>query len=219
MPTDPSARLLELLVLLESHWNYAHLGQRYPLCLISKTGKEVVGFVRSLTEWMGGQVGEQGGETVLKFTSVLKAACLFYVVLHPDFPNPISTSTSTSTRNLRIYSSIAELNLAIPSHVPKLILTVPSTLSHGYSRRLFVDFARSPNNVVILTAKGEEGTLARWLWGMWDRQQLPGEEWGKGKVGRAVELNESIELKVCVCSLFRGFVEELRAQFNSTDAF
>lgn len=70
LPTDPSARVLELLVLLESHWNFASLGQKYPLCLISKTGRDVVGFVRSLTEWMGGQVGSEsgsGGEKVLKF--------------------------------------------------------------------------------------------------------------------------------------------------------
>jgi hypothetical protein len=68
VPTDPSARLLELLVLLESHWNFANLGQRFPLCLISRTGRDVVGFVRSLTEWMGGQIGgEAGGEKVLKF--------------------------------------------------------------------------------------------------------------------------------------------------------
>ena len=68
LPTDPSARVLELLVLLESHWSFANLGNKYPLCLITRTGRDVVGFVRSLTEWMGGQIGgEGGGEKVLKF--------------------------------------------------------------------------------------------------------------------------------------------------------
>lgn len=68
LPTDPSGRLLELLVLLESHWSFKNLS-RYPLCLVSHTGKEVTGFVRSLTEWMGGQVGgTEGGERLLQFT-------------------------------------------------------------------------------------------------------------------------------------------------------
>lgn len=72
IPTDPSARLLELLVLLSSHWQFANLGSKHPLCLVSNTGKDVVGFVQSLTEWMGGQVGSAGqagpnAEKLIKF--------------------------------------------------------------------------------------------------------------------------------------------------------
>ncbi|KAL8287338.1 hypothetical protein RQP46_003790 [Phenoliferia psychrophenolica] len=166
LPTDPSARVLELLVLLESHWNYAGLGQRFPLCLISRTGKDVVGFVRSLTEWMGGQVGEEGGEKVLRFT------------------------------NLRIYSSLTELDAAIPSHISKLILTVPSTLSHGFSRALFVEFARQPLNVVVLSGTSDDGTLARWLFGVWNDAQEEGDKWGKGKVGKVVEMGQTVELQM-----------------------
>lgn len=71
IPTDASARLLELLVLLEMHWTHANLGGKFPLCLISKTGKEVVAFVRSLTEWMGGQINaDERGEKILRFTWV-----------------------------------------------------------------------------------------------------------------------------------------------------
>lgn len=66
LPTDPSARLFELLVLLESHWQFNNLGAQFPLCLISRTGKDAVGFVRSLTEWMGGQLAGEGTEK-LKF--------------------------------------------------------------------------------------------------------------------------------------------------------
>lgn len=62
MPTDPSARLFELLVLLETHWQFNRLGNQFPLCLISRTGKEAVGFVRSLTEWMGGQIASEGAD-------------------------------------------------------------------------------------------------------------------------------------------------------------
>lgn len=68
MPTDPSARLFELLVLLETHWQFNRLGTQFPLCLISRTGKEAVGFVRSLTEWMGGQIASEGADK-LRFRS------------------------------------------------------------------------------------------------------------------------------------------------------
>lgn len=109
---------------------------------------------------------------------------------------PRNANPAAALSNLRIYSSLAELNAAIPPHVPKLILTVPATLSHGYSRSLFVDFARGLSNVVILTGASDDGTLARWLWGVWNEAQKEGEKWGQGKVGKVIELDRTVELQV-----------------------
>ncbi|POY69950.1 hypothetical protein BMF94_7042 [Rhodotorula taiwanensis] len=165
MPTDPSARLFELLVLLETHWQFNRLGSQFPLCLISRTGKEAIGFVRSLTEWMGGQIASDGTEK-LKFS------------------------------NLRIFSSLAEIGSVIPPAVPKLVLTVPSTLSYGYSRALFLDFARNPQNLVLLTGLSEPGSLARWLVReIWEPQQDAGARYGQGKVGKEVKMDQTIELE------------------------
>lgn len=66
MPCDSSTRILELLVLLDQHWNFSRL--RYPICLLSRTGREMLTFVRSMMEWMGGtiskeDVGEDGGNS------------------------------------------------------------------------------------------------------------------------------------------------------------
>jgi cleavage and polyadenylation specificity factor subunit 2 len=52
-----------LLVLLDQHWNYSKL--KYPICLLSHTGREMLTFVRSMMEWLGGtiskeDVGEEG---------------------------------------------------------------------------------------------------------------------------------------------------------------
>lgn len=63
MPCDSSTRVLELLVLLDQHWNYSRL--RYPICFLSRTGREMLTFVRSMMEWLGGtvskeDVGEEG---------------------------------------------------------------------------------------------------------------------------------------------------------------
>ncbi|BGO93358.1 hypothetical protein NBRC10512_005524 [Rhodotorula toruloides] len=166
LPTDPSARLFELLILLETHWQFANLGQQFPLCLISRTGREAVGFVRSLTEWMGGQIAGSGAEK-LKFA------------------------------NLRIFSSLDEIATTIPPSVPKLILTVPSTLSYGYSRALFLDFARNPANLVLLTGLSEPGSLARWLAReVWEPQQEKGCKYGEGKVGKEVKMDQTIELEM-----------------------
>lgn len=63
MPSDASTRILELLVLLDQHWSYSRL--RYPICLLSRSGREMLTFVRSMMEWLGGtvskeDVGEEG---------------------------------------------------------------------------------------------------------------------------------------------------------------
>lgn len=57
MPCDASSRVLELLVLLDQHWKYSRL--RYPICLLSKTGQEMLTFVRSMMEWLGGTVSKE----------------------------------------------------------------------------------------------------------------------------------------------------------------
>ena len=57
MPCDSSTRILELLVLLDQHWNYSRL--RYPICLLSRTSKDMLTFVRSMMEWLGGTINKE----------------------------------------------------------------------------------------------------------------------------------------------------------------
>ena len=57
LPCDASTRLLEMLVLLDQHWSYARL--KYPICLVSRTGREMLTFVRSMMEWLGGTISKE----------------------------------------------------------------------------------------------------------------------------------------------------------------
>jgi cleavage and polyadenylation specificity factor subunit 2 len=57
LPTDSSTRLLELLILTDQHWAYSKL--RAPICLISKTAKELLAIVRSMMEWLGGTISKE----------------------------------------------------------------------------------------------------------------------------------------------------------------
>ena len=57
MPCDASSRVLELLVLLDQHWQFQRL--KYPICLVSRTGREMLTFVRSMMEWMGGTISKE----------------------------------------------------------------------------------------------------------------------------------------------------------------
>ncbi|KIY49386.1 hypothetical protein FISHEDRAFT_41247 [Fistulina hepatica ATCC 64428] len=190
MPCDASTRVLEILVLLDQHWNYSRL--RYPICFLSKTGKEMLTFVRSMMEWMGGtiskeDVGEDGTGKRQQNNKrkrdddgddeALGAFALRFPHLE-FFPNPQAL--------LQTYSS----------KEPKLILAVPTTLSHGPSRSLFSDFAAVPDNVLLLTQRGEVGTLGRTLFDLWNGQQRQDDKWDKGKIGRSIMLDSVLKLKL-----------------------
>jgi len=82
------------------------------------------------------------------------------------------------------------------SKEPKIILAVPASLSHGASRSLFADFAAVPDNVVLLTCRGEEGTLNRILFDRWNNSQRDTDKWDRGKIGSNVMMDGTLQLKV-----------------------
>jgi cleavage and polyadenylation specificity factor subunit 2 len=56
-PVDSSTRVLELLVLLDQQWSFSQF--KAPICLLSRTGSEMLTFVRSMMEWLGGTIGKE----------------------------------------------------------------------------------------------------------------------------------------------------------------
>lgn len=61
---------------------------------------------------------------------------------------------------------------------------------------MFADFAQTPDNVVLLTGRGEEGTLARILFTQWDDSQREDYKWDRGKIGNNVMMDGVMHLKV-----------------------
>ncbi|EJD01140.1 cleavage and polyadenylation specificity factor subunit [Fomitiporia mediterranea MF3/22] len=186
MPCDSSTRLLELLVLLDQHWTYSRF--KFPICLVSRTGREMLTFVRSMMEWLGGtiskeDVGEDTGNNANNKRrrdddneeEALGALALRFKYLE-FFPNPQALLHTYSSKD------------------PKLILAVPVSLSHGSSRSIFSEFASVADNVVLLTSPGEDGTLARTLFDMWNDEQREDDKWNKGKLGRNVMLDKTLKL-------------------------
>ncbi|GJJ07412.1 hypothetical protein Clacol_001614 [Clathrus columnatus] len=179
IPCDASTRVLELLVLLDQHWSYSKL--KVPICLISNNGEEMLTFVRSMMEWLGGtitkeDIGEDGKKRkrqIAEDEQNLGAMAL-------RFPY------------LEFFSSPPALTAIYPSSKPKLILAVPASLSHGSSRALFADFASVPGNVVLLTSRSEEGTLSDILIKKWHEKQSEEERWEKDRLGHPIDLDEPL---------------------------
>lgn len=73
-------------------------------------------------------------------------------------------------------------------------------MSHGASRALFSEFSEIPGNVVLLTGRGEEGTLGRILFDRWDNYQREEYKWDRGKIGSNVMMDGSLNLNVSAIS-------------------
>ena len=106
--------------------------------------------------------------------------------------------TKSSYRHLEFFPNPQMLLQTYSSKDPKLILAVPASFSHGPSRLLFADFASIPDNVILLTGRSEEGTLGRRLFERWNNSQRAEDKWDKGKLGRNLMLDGSLELRVRV---------------------
>ncbi|KAF5363964.1 hypothetical protein D9756_000393 [Leucocoprinus leucothites] len=187
LPCDSSTRILELLVLLDQHWNYSRL--RYPICLLSRTGKDMLAFVRSMMEWLGGTISKEDvGEETGKERNKRKR--------DDDDDNDALGALALRFKHLEFFPNPQALLQTYSSKDPKLILAVPASLSHGPSRNMFADFAAVPDNVVLLTSRGEEGTLGRALFDRWNDRQRGDDKWDKGRIGSNIMLDGTLHMKM-----------------------
>ena len=106
------------------------------------------------------------------------------------------TNFAQMPRFVEIFPNPAALTQRYASGDPKLILAIPASLSHGASRAVFVDFAQQENSVVLLTGRGEEGTLGRQLFEQWNSFQREEYKWDRGKIGNNVMMDGVMHLRV-----------------------
>lgn len=190
MPCDASTRVLELLVLLDQHWNYSRL--KFPICLLSRTGREMLTFVRSMMEWLGGtvskeDVGEDGSNNANKGNKRRR---------DEDGDEDALGAFALRFRHLEFFPNPQALMHTYSSKDPKLILAVPASLSHGPSRMLFSQFAETPDNVVLLTGRSEDGTLGRMLFDRWNDAQREEAKWDRGKIGSNIMMDGVLRLEM-----------------------
>lgn len=202
LPCDASPRLLELLVLLDQHWTFKLTGSKrqpgmggpsdwnYPLCLVSRTAQDMVSFARSLIEWMGGVVREAGTDDVVMEGRKNKRRRR----------QPVNVMGSEygalDFNHVKFFSTPDELLKAFPSDRPKMVLAIPPTMSHGPSRVLFTEMAQTPGNVLLLTSRGEDQTLARDLYDRWESEQAEGAKFGRGKIGDVKRLEGPLSIEM-----------------------
>ncbi|PFH51359.1 hypothetical protein AMATHDRAFT_74923 [Amanita thiersii Skay4041] len=191
LPCDSSTRVLELLVLLDQHWNYSKL--KFPICFLSRTGREMLTHVRSMMEWLGGTVSK---EDVGEDSASGRLNQAFKRKRDDEGEEDALGALALRFKHLEFFPNPQVLLQTYSSKDPKLILAVPASLSHGPSRHLFADFAAVPDNVVLLTGRGEEGTLGRALFNKWNDSQRTDDKWDKGKIGSNIMMDGVLRLEL-----------------------
>lgn len=203
VPVDSAARLLEVLVLLDQHWAFAYQHQRFPLCLVSHIGQEVVERARTLMEWMSREWANQvlGAPDKRRGGRNAKAQ----VPKSPlDFPG------------LRFFSSVEALHHAVTPSQVKVVLATPAALSHGLSRELLPEFACDPDALLLLLGRGTPHSLARTLWDRWNAAQTDQEAWRHGHVGTPVNVGGHLSYELRRRVPLSG--DELRAHVEAQQA-
>lgn len=127
LPVDASGRVLELLLVLDRHWERQRLSAAYNLCWVGPMSINTIEFARSQLEWMNPPLGAQ-------FDSQRGL-------------NPYRL------KNIKICSSINELENVIEKSNgnPTAVLASGACLDHGPARDLLLKWGDNPDNLVLIT--------------------------------------------------------------------
>eukprot|EP00804_Cyclotella_cryptica_P026987 CCRYP_016658-RA/>CCRYP_016658-RA protein AED:0.04 eAED:0.04 QI:46/1/0.8/1/1/1/5/107/1053 len=126
LPVDASGRVLELLLVLDRHWERQRLSGAYNLCWVGPMAYNTIEFARSQLEWMAEPLGAQ-------FDSQRG---------HPY-----------ALKSVRICSSVSELEgvMERSNGNPTVVLASGPTLDHGPARDLLLKWGDNPDNLVLIT--------------------------------------------------------------------
>ena len=122
LPTDASGRVLELLLLLDTHWDRDRFGAAYNLCWWAPLARNTLDFAKSQLEWMA--LGS-------KFDSSRN--------------NPFQLS------HVQICGSARELEDLMGNGNPTCLIASGVALEHGPARDMLLQWADNADNAIIFT--------------------------------------------------------------------
>jgi len=142
LPADGAGRVLELILLLNQHWETERLQAAYTLLWFAPLCQNVTEFVRAQLEWMAVTLGHQfvnsGGQQ------------------HPYQLRAVHLCTSLSELNAVLSGSGGNNNTSNPA----CVVASGVSLEHGPARDVFLKWADNPDNAVIFT-DSSQATLRR----------------------------------------------------------
>ncbi|KAI5306763.1 hypothetical protein KEM56_007245 [Ascosphaera pollenicola] len=176
IPTDTSARVLELAYVLEHAWRNIHAETDNPMkgtviYLVCKKAHGMMRLARSMLEWMDKSIvrefeAGEGGDGAGDQSSKKKEK------------GPKSAGPFTF-KHLKLVEHRSKLEKILANDKPKVILTSDSSLDWGYSREVLQQIASGTDNLLLLTesfASSEESAqtlktrLGQEIWRIYEQR-------------------------------------------------
>ncbi|KAF2151166.1 hypothetical protein K461DRAFT_258171 [Myriangium duriaei CBS 260.36] len=219
IPSDSSARILELAYIVEQHWRKQLASDANGVYksakahLASKTAGSTLRFARSMVEWMDdglvremeaandAQKGQRGGEEKIDQTPF-------------DF------------RHIKLVERKTRLQRVLIEKAPGVILASNSSLDWGLSVDILQNLCADPKNLVILTEQqnvlldATTNTISAQLWRIWessvrDRNSSTTEVIRRGDVQVTATHSETQLLQGDELSIYQQYLAR-RRQMQST---
>ncbi|KAL0257686.1 hypothetical protein SLS55_006849 [Diplodia seriata] len=174
IPSDSSARILELAYLLESAWSAEpHSLGNAPLYLTSRTCGATMRYARSMLEWMDeGIVREfevassgQGGDDVKRTRGQQGRS-------RDGKDDAKKPNAPFDFRNVRLLERKSQVSRMLSTTGPKVILASDVSLQWGFSKEALRNLAADSRNLVVLTERVAQSSdlkkgLGRLLYELW----------------------------------------------------
>jgi cleavage and polyadenylation specificity factor subunit 2 len=168
IPTDSSARVLELAWILEKAWQEAAADptlKAAKVYMASKSANATLRHARSLLEWMDDSIvrefeGEDDTTTKTHRRSGSK-----------QVNGTVKPSRPFEFRHVKIVERRAQLERALKGEGPRVILASDLSLDWGYSAEILEQISQNTHNLVILTERSvsqEASNPSKTLWEWFD---------------------------------------------------
>lgn len=159
IPTDSSARVLELAWILEKAWsddsNAAFL-RNAKVYMASKSGNATLRHARSLLEWMDDSIVrefEGDDENPVRGQTHKRSGS-------KQVNGASKPSRPFEFKNVKIVERKTQLEKLLKSEGPRVILASDLTLDWGFSKTLLMEITQRPENLIILTERTELNSTA-----------------------------------------------------------
>ncbi|KAK2873427.1 hypothetical protein FQN49_002385 [Arthroderma sp. PD_2] len=163
LPTDSSARVLEIAYVLEHAWREAADAgnsdeplRNIPLYLAGKKAHGTMRLARSMLEWMDENIVREfeGGDTVEIGASGKAGGAASQQSKNTQTQKSAAGQKSLGPftfKHLNIVEHKAKLDSILESKGPKVILSPDTSLEWGLSKHILKHIAEGPDNLIIMT--------------------------------------------------------------------
>lgn len=221
IPTDSSARVLELAYLLNETWReniegpHADVYRNAKIYMASRSASSTIRYTQSMVEWMEDSLAQS-----------VEAAMTRRGNIHPSRmaeAAPTNTSNPLDFRFIRPVERKSKVERALAGTKPCIMLASDASLEWGFSRDALQALADDPKNLVILTEhvtkpEGGKGAIGSRLWELYEQQTADQESAHVVKLdGSSLELEQvSVErLEGDETTLYQSYLARQR-QMHST---